>query len=248
MAASGRAREGIRVLTYHLLPAPEVFSAQIEAIRSVADIIDEDELLEALANRQASPAHRCRVVLTFDDGYRQHLTGSALDLVAGLGLRPTVFMVAAALREESCATVGRLVKEQRSASRPLVNASELRRAVQAGWFVGSHTSTHWDCATGGRDELLREITGSKAMLEECLQRQVRTFAFPFGRPRNISLEARQIVEQSGYRAAFTTCRGVISTDVESPFLLPRDVVESWWGPAEVRGCLTGVLDRFGGSA
>jgi len=242
-AAHRRAVPGIRVLTYHLLPPPAQFRAHVTAIRSVGEIIDEDAFFEALQNPTASSAGGCRVLLTFDDGYRQHLIGEALDLVRDLGLRPTVFMIAAGV-DPGLGSPHRLVRSQRDQARPLVDAAELRAAVRAGWFVGSHTSTHWDCSQDGAGDLAREIGGSKAILEDCIGSEVRTFAFPWGKPENVSPNAYDAVRTSGYHAAFTTVRGRISGRPASMFDLPRDVVEDWWGAREVRGCLTGVLDRF----
>ena len=241
-AARRRAAPGIRVLTYHLLPSPPQFRAHVEAVRSVGEIIDEDEFLDALENPDTLAAKGCRVLLTFDDGYRQHLIGEALDLVRDLGLRPTVFMLAAGV-DPTLGPPQRLVRSQRDQAKPLVDATELRAAVAAGWFVGSHTSTHWDCSSDGADDLAREIGGSKAILEDCLGTEVRTFAFPWGKPENVSANAYEAVRTNGYRAAFTTVRGRIAHRPPSELDLPRDVVEDWWGAREVRGCLTGVLDH-----
>jgi len=241
-AARRRAVPGIRVLTYHLLPSPSEFRAHVEAIRSVGEIIDEDAFLDALEHPETLTSGGCRVLLTFDDGYRQHLIGEALDLVRDLRLRPTVFMLAAGV-DPGLGAPQRLVRSQRDQARPLVDAAELRAAVAAGWFVGSHTSTHWDCSRGGADDLAREIGGSKTILEDCLGTEVRTFAFPWGKPENLSPDAVHAVGTYGYRAAFTTVRGRIAQRPASELDLPRDVVEDWWGAREVRGCLTGVLDR-----
>jgi peptidoglycan/xylan/chitin deacetylase (PgdA/CDA1 family) len=241
-AARQRAAPGIRVLAYHLLPSPPQFRAHVEAIREVAEIIDEDTFLDALENPDTLAANGCRVLLTFDDGYRQHLIGEALDLVRDLGLRPTVFMLAAGV-DPTLGPPQRLFRGQSDHAKPLVDATELRTAVAAGWFVGSHTSTHWDCSRDGAGDLAREIGGSKAILEDCIGSEVRTFAFPWGKPENISPNAYDAVRTSGYRAAFTTVRGRIAHRPPSEVDLPRDVVEEWWGAREVRGCLTGVLDH-----
>jgi hypothetical protein len=243
-AAKRDATPGIRVLAYHLLPSAPVFAAHIETIRSVARIIDEDEFVETLDDPERLESEECRVLLTFDDGYRQHLTGEALDVVRDLGLRPTVFMVAAGV-EPSLGRPHRLVRPQRHVDRPLVNAPELRAAVDAGWFVGSHTSTHWDCGSGDADDLAREIGGSKSILEACLGVEIRTFAYPFGKRENLQPAALDEVRRSGFRAAFTTSRGRIASSPASRVDLPRDVVEDWWGVRELRACLSGVLDRFG---
>src|SRR5437870_573514 len=111
-AARRQAAPGIRVLTYHLLPSPPEFRAHVEAVRSVGEIIDEDEFLDALENPDTLAAKGCRVLLTFDDGYRQHLIGEALDLVRDLELRPTVFMLAAGV-DPTLGPPQRLVRSQR---------------------------------------------------------------------------------------------------------------------------------------
>jgi peptidoglycan/xylan/chitin deacetylase (PgdA/CDA1 family) len=231
------------VLAYHLMPEPSIFRAHIAAIRSVAEIIDENDFLRMLQDPGELQAAECRVVLTFDDGYRQHLTPDALAFVKRLRLRPTVFMLAAAI-DRTLGRPSRLLdgSDEKTA---LVDAPELRAAVDAGWYVGSHTSTHWDCSSGTADDLMREIGGSKATLEECLGTEIRTFAFPFGKPENLSAGAYEAVRASGYNAAFTTVRGRITRAPASVFDLPRDVVEEWWGPEELSGCLAGALDRFG---
>ena len=54
------------------------------------------------------------------------------------------------------------------------------------------------------------------------------------------------IVKSGYQASFTTARGRIDVaDVTLAYSLPRDLVEEWWGPREIAGCLAGRLDRFG---
>jgi peptidoglycan/xylan/chitin deacetylase (PgdA/CDA1 family) len=219
-----------------------VFRAHISAIRSVADIINEDELLAAIDNPDDLMAGDGRVALTFDDGYRQHLTEPALALIQDLKLRPTVFMVAAGV-DSTLGPPRRLVRAQRSLHRPLADVDELRAAMDAGWFVGSHTSSHWNCGSGDAADLAREIAGSKKTLEANLGVEIRTFAFPYGKPENVTALAVTEVERSGYRAAFTTSRGLLPAESAARFSLPRDVVESWWGPGELRGCLSGILDR-----
>ena len=48
----------------------------------------------------------------------------------------------------------------------------------------------------------------------------------------------------GYQASFTTVRGRIDlAGVTSPYNLPRDPVEDWWGPRQIAGCLGGGLDH-----
>src|SRR5207245_2498794 len=52
-------------------------------------------------------------------------------------------------------------------------------SLRGGEF-GSHTHTHFDCGSADQKKLEEEIAGSKNVLESCLEKPVRFFAFPFG--------------------------------------------------------------------
>lgn len=82
--------------------------------------------------------------------------------------------------------------------------------------VGSHTSTHPILSTLLPAEAQAEIMGSRAMLEEKLQRSVDFFCYPNGshNPQVVEL-ARQ-----HYRASVTTRFGLVANDTEN-YLLPR---------------------------
>lgn len=235
----------MRVLTYHLMPPDREFRRHVEIIRSRSEIIDEHTLLELINGNRGSDG-KSHVLITFDDGYQNNVDDAALELTRELGVRPLVFVVGAAVRP-GFGTPRRLMSNGAGAPHPLASTESLRNATEAGWAIGSHTATHWDCATGDAEDFEREIAGSKAALEEALEVDVRTFAYPWGRRENISDAAGEWIVKSGYQASFTTARGRIDVGgVTSPFDLPRDPVEDWWGPREIAGCLAGGLDRITG--
>jgi peptidoglycan/xylan/chitin deacetylase (PgdA/CDA1 family) len=59
-----------------------------------------------------------------------------------------------------------------------------------------------------REEILEELAASKAALEERLGRPVNLFAYPFGALEHFDGITERLVEDSGYKAAFTTLRGI----------------------------------------
>ena len=245
LASRARPKPGVRVLTYHLMPPAREFRRHVEIIRSRAEIIDEKTLLELVTGGRRSNG-KSHVLITFDDGYQNNVDDSSLELTRELGVRPIVFVVGAAVRP-GFGTPRRLMRNPAGLPHPLASIESLRNATTAGWAIGSHTATHWDCATGDAGDFEREIAGSKAALEEAVGVEVRTFAYPWGRRENISDAAGEWIVKSGYQASFTTARGRIDVaDVTSPYGLPRDPVEEWWGPREVAGCLAGGLDRVAG--
>jgi len=246
LASRARAKPGVRILTYHLMPPPDEFSRHVDVIRARAEIIDEPTLLDLLAGNGSRSNGKSQVLITFDDGYQNNVDRASLELTRELDVRPLVFVVAAAVRPEF-GTPRRLMRDGHGRPHPLASTAALRDAVEAGWAIGSHTATHWDCATGARADFEREISGSKSALEDAVGVEVRTFAYPWGRRENISAEAGASIVKSGYKASFTTARGRIDpARVASAYDLPRDPVEEWWGPREIAGCLAGGLDRVTG--
>jgi peptidoglycan/xylan/chitin deacetylase (PgdA/CDA1 family) len=216
----------------------------VTAIRSVAELIDEAEFLDDLAAGHRRSRRGCAVLITFDDGYSNCVDDRGLAVARDLGVRPTIFVIAAAV-DPTQGTPRRLLRDPSGRPHPLCSRRDLEAAIADGWSVGCHTATHWDCATGTEDDLDREIHGARTTLEATLGIEVRTFAYPFGRPGNLSDAAGSRVRSSGYRAAFTTRRGRIDVDRRpDPYLLPRNVVEPWWGVRELIGCLAGGLDHL----
>ena len=181
LASRGSAKPGIRVLAYHLMPPPDEFRRQMAAIRSRAEIIDEATMLDLISGPQPSTNGKSRVVLSFDDGYLDNVSDESLSLTSELDVRPLIFVVAAAVKP-SLGTPRRLVKDANGEPYPLGSAVDLRNAVAAGWSIGSHTSTHWDCSSGDDADFEREILQSKSILEDAVGTSVRTFAYPWGRP------------------------------------------------------------------
>jgi peptidoglycan/xylan/chitin deacetylase (PgdA/CDA1 family) len=66
----------------------------------------------------------------------------------------------------------------------------------AGFEIGSHTRTHFDCGSQDIKALEDEIAGSKAELETHLAQRIEFFSFPFGLPANISPQAAKIATRT----------------------------------------------------
>ena len=86
----------------------------------------------------------------------------------------------------------------------LMGVEEMRRWVDAGMEVGSHTCSHADLNQLSLAEAGHELLQSKSDLENLLQKPVTQFCYPYG---HFSPEHESLVSQSGYVAATTTHRG-----------------------------------------
>ena len=89
----------------------------------------------------------------------------------------------------------------------MLSWDEIRRMSKQGLSFGAHTVTHPVTATLSKQRLEQEIGGSKQSIESKLQLPVRHFAYPFGRPRDYSPEAKRVVQQFGFASAVTTSWG-----------------------------------------
>lgn len=131
------------------------------------------------------------VAVTFDDGYRDCLE-HALPTLRALHLPATFFIVAGHVGGTSAWMRGTPMPEER-----LLDWDDLRRLIDAGMTIGSHSMTH---AALTREE----VTESRRVLEERLGVRVEHFAYPKGEhtPESVAW-----VREAGYRAGWATRSG-----------------------------------------
>lgn len=123
-----------------------------------------------------------------------------------------------------------LETKEETAVRPLTWA-EVREMGQSGWVsFGAHTMHHPILAyMTDQEEVCREVSDCRTILEQQLGYPVRAFAYPVGKPEHIGEQGLQAVRDAGYSWAVTTVNGV-STIQSDPFLLQRqlgDVTRHW---------------------
>ena len=148
-------------------------------------------------------------VITFDDGYIDNL--AACDELQKRGMRATWFVVTGSIGESP-----KWPADGRPQGR-LLNADELRAMQASGMEIGSHTVNHVRLTEADDVRLMRELTDSKATLEELLGSAVNSFAYPYGVWDERCAEA---VKQAGYTAACTTRSGWALRD-NDPYQLRR---------------------------
>ncbi len=92
------------------------------------------------------------------------------------------------------------------------------RALAARQEIGAHTLTHPRLPTLSPEDMVAEIGGSKAWLEEIVSAECALFAYPFGA---YDERSRKAVQHAGFRAARTT--EDLTWDVQDSFLIPTSV-------------------------
>lgn len=207
-------KPGLRILCYHavgtLLPedpyglsiAPPLFQAQME-------LLAEGRFGSVVALGQARLEEpKPQVCLTFDDGYRDALTRVA-PLLARLGLPFTVCVTPELIRggEERYLDLPRL--------------QEL--SAFPGAEIGAHGLSHLRLADCDDQTLERELSESKAWLENELGKAVTVMTYPHG---SVDRRVRQAAAQAGYRRAGCSRYG-LNAPGRDPLLLCRTEIISW---------------------
>ena len=109
---------------------------------------------------------------------------------------------------------------------------DVRSMALAGVAIGSHTSSHKILTRIPPAEVMEEVTESRRVLQEKLNKCCDLFSYPNG---DWSEEVKHSVARAGYRLAFTTAPGIWSAEADT-LLIPRiNISEAW---------VTGPSGRF----
>lgn len=212
--------EGLPILMYHKIGSPpensklkklwvsrEKFRRQMEYLkRKGYESLTFRDILEG-----ESPLGR-RVIITFDDGYRNNFT-EAFPILKEFGFRAVFFIVSS--------SVGRMNywhNESEELRQEMMGWDELRQIASAGMEIGGHTYSHKNLVGIPPDEAEKEVKDDKALLEKNLGRKIVSFAYPYGK---FNPPVKKIVEDSGYRFACKIKQGKNAVPFEDNFELRR---------------------------
>jgi len=163
------------------------------------NVLNLEDVAALIKDRRKLPPKS--IVLTFDDGNKDNYT-YAFPILKKYNLPATIFLILSEV------------------DRPdRLSWKEIEEMRDSGLIsFGSHTINHPFLEYIESDEeLKREISGSKAMLEQKLRKQVNTFSYPMGR---FNAKARQFVIDAGYKIGVATNPGKGYPD-DDVFVLKR---------------------------
>lgn len=161
-----------------------------------------------------------KLVITFDDGYADNV--AAAQTMRRHGLTGCFFVTTDFIGTDRDGPWD--VAEGRRSW--WMNWDEVRRLVDLGCEVGSHTATHVDLGVIGGEKAIREIHDSKATLELELGRPVPHFGYPYGGRVNMTSENVEAVRAAGYRTCMSAYGGVITAGANL-YDLRRFPVSPW---------------------
>ena len=222
-----RRRPGdLTILLYHRVGAGEreidlplrVFEAQMELLRARHGPVPLDD---ALADRDGR-----RVVVTFDDGYRD-FHDYVLPVLIRMRIPALLYLA-----------TGLVAGGRRDRASDALTWDQLREAVATGLVtVGSHTHTHADLSKASESEAREEMKRSKDLVEDRLGVPCRHFAYPW----SVASPASTRVAPSLFRTAALEWR-TNRRPIRDPYRLGRVPVMRGDGVGFFRAKVRGWLD------
>ncbi len=202
---------GIQPLVYHRVCSDsEYFSSSY--VVSASDFRRQMEYLvhhgyrsvrldELLHENRSSNGTGKRVLITFDDGYRDNYT-HALPVLKDLGLTAVVFLVADFTRRVNWWDTPMGVPETE-----LLDSTHIRAMADAGVEFGSHTLFHSSLPQLPDDDLRAELRDSKAAIEAVTGMPVRAFSYPYS---HVDARVKSALREAGYACGFAVNDGPLS--------------------------------------
>ena len=144
--------------------------------------------ISELIGRFAAGASTAKLAaLTFDDGFSD-MHDVVLPLLRERGMTATSFIITSCIAEHDAG---------HAACRNLTRG-ELSALAEAGVEIGCHSATHAQLDLAGPETLFDEIVESRASLQAVIDREITSFAYPYGYSSPL---AREIAQSAGYLGA-----------------------------------------------
>lgn len=190
-------------------------------------------LLDLLGGFAAAEDLSKRIVLTFDDGYRDFYT-DAFPILKQCGFTATVFLATDRIQDTS----------HRLEGADYLTWHEVKELHSQGVLFGSHSVTHADLRSLAPEEINYEIAYSKEAIEDKIGAPVDSFAYPFEFPEedpDFTRYLADILQNCGYSNGVSSMIGR-ATPKDAPLFLPRLRVNSWDDDELLRAKLEGGYD------
>lgn len=200
----------IPVLMYHY--TPNNFEEQLQHLQSHGyQTVSMREVSEFLYS--GTPLPYKPVVITFDDGFEDQLKSFAL--LEKYKMKATYYIILGGERSNYC--IG-LSRTNLNCGDSYLNWTQLKTLHDSGLIeIGAHTLNHPDLPSLAEKEQLQEILESKNRLEDTYNIAVTTFAYPYGKYDQATIE---LVKKTGFLTAVTTHSDTMQSSANR-YTLPR---------------------------
>lgn len=166
--------------------------------------------------QQKSPLPERPIVITFDDGFTDFYT-HALPILQQYNLTATLYITTAFVN-----TTSKWLESEGEGMRPLLTWEQINEIHAAGIECGAHSHTHPQLDMVSLAKAREEVVTCKKILEDHLQEEVSSFAYPYG---YYTTAVKQAVQKAGYTSACAV-KFTLSSEKTDPFALARLKVSS----------------------
>lgn len=236
-------RNGIVVVTLHNIEERyyEWFEEFIVMIQNSYGFINPEDF-----NTQEN-SESIKVLLTFDDGFFSNKIISD-KILSKYGVKALFFITEGfvGLNENQAydfasknlypnSVISNDRRKQQSMS-----WDDVKRLSVLGHSIGAHTKTHPKLIDLNKDELEDEVVISGRRIENILNINIDTFAFPFGTPSVVTIEALNL-SKNNFKYVFSNVRGNVNSSPSNYFIFRQNIVpgDPMW---LVQNMIEGKLD------
>lgn len=215
------------ILLYHGIGAPHGFTITQADFATHMDAVVASGRGALTVGRLAAPRVRdepmpsTAVAITFDDGMRDFYD-CAWPVLRERGLPATLYV-----------TSGLVGGHHEGA--PMLSWAQLEELRDAGIEIGAHGHDHVALDVVPPERAARELVNSKLVLEDRLQVEISTFAYPYGYH---TAAVGQLAARAGYRSACAV-KNALSHSYDDRFALARFTVSVDTSAARVDALLAG---------
>jgi peptidoglycan/xylan/chitin deacetylase (PgdA/CDA1 family) len=220
---------------YRLATSPRRFAEQMQWLSDLGyKGLALEEALPTLRNWQANGPRP--VAITFDDGFRNFHV-AAWPILQRHGFKATVYLPTGFVSQRRKLFLGK----------ECLTWDEVRELRRHGVRFGSHTVNHPELYKLSWSEIESETMISKERVQQELQEEVTSFAYPYAFPqedRRFTQRFADVLHKAGYRHCATTVIGRAQAG-DDPFCLKRLPANSCDDKALFAAKLDGAYDWLG---
>lgn len=229
----------------------DLLRRQLEWVARRFTLITPELFARSLENRKAAwPGSKPAILFTFDDGRESNYLVAA-PMLESFGARGIFFVVPQFIGLEGNAAkdfyYSKIDIRHLAPAAPAheevwkaMKPEQLADLARRGHWIGGHSLSHAKLAGLPAADLAREIEDSSRQIARWTGRPVDAFAWTYSWDA-IDRAAWDAVKQA-HRFCFAPCPGTVDAATDSPHLIWRKEIESYYCPAEYKFMYSGLVD------
>ena len=211
----------LTILLFHEMPK-ETASSVLAYLSKRYNIVSLEKYMEARNNNNMLDLPAYPLIITFDDGRKSNV--DLIDIFDSMSIKATIYVCANNYKQDGF---------------PLFDDDDFKKANSA-FDLQAHTVSHPNLTAISEEEAHSEISQSKVLLAEKLQKDISSFAYPYGLYSNREVA---LVKAAGYESAVTVDFGFNKFD-EDLYRLKRICISNQPTVAETAVKTSGIWDFF----